>query len=189
MSAQCTRRILITQEGYHWVHWEVFSTPEGYTEYIGGYQNECDIMSTPSDVQYTRRIHPEDTMESMGDIMSTPRNFQYTIVLIQIQWEWTKIKCSVFMQSCGTQQENEVQHRTLRKCYCVCVGLQNKIHMFREYFLSFTAIIIKEKVEVTRKATDKTSAIPCRRYDNCLGAANLYSRTIKSSTKTCIFKD
>ena len=38
-----------------------------------------------------------------------------------------------------------------------------------------------------QKATDKTSTILCRRFDNCLDAANLYSWIIKSSTKTCVF--
>ena len=31
------------------------------------------------------------------------------------------------------QQENEVPTQKSWKCYCVCVGLQNKIHMFREH--------------------------------------------------------
>ena len=57
--------------------------------------------------------------------------------------------------------------------------------MFRECFLSFTASKVTEKVEPTKKATGKTSPILCRRYDNCLDAANLYSRTVKPSTKTC----
>ena len=49
--------------------------------------------------------------------------------------------------------------------------------MFREYFLSLTTSKITEEVEPTKKATGKTSAILCRGYDNCLDAANLYSRT------------
>ena len=82
---------------------------------------------------------------------------------------------------------NEVHHRTSWKCYCVCVGLQNKMHMFREYFLPFTTSKITEKVKLTKKATGKTSAIICRCYDNCLDAANLYSGPITPSTKTCVF--
>ena len=78
------------------------------------------------------------------------------------------------------------QHRTSWK-RCVCVDLQNKMHMFREYFLSFTTNKLTEKVELTKKATGKTSDILCRSYDNCLDVANLYSRIIKPSTKTCVF--
>ena len=33
--------------------------------------------------------------------------------------------------------------------------LQNKMHMFREYFLPFTASKITEKVELTERATGK----------------------------------
>ena len=79
------------------------------------------------------------------------------------------------------------QHRTSRKCYCVCLGLQNKMQISLEYFLSFSTSKITEKVELTKKATGKTSAILCRRYDNCLDPANLYSGTIKPSAKTCMF--
>ena len=43
--------------------------------------------------------------------------------------------------------------------FSVCVGLQNEMYIFREYFLSFTASKITEKVELTKKATGKTSAI------------------------------
>ena len=78
-------------------------------------------------------------------------------------------------------------HRTSCKYYCVCVGIQNKMHMFREYILSFTTSKITEKVELTKKATGKASAILCRCYDNCLDAANLYSLTIKPSTKIGVF--
>ena len=40
-----------------------------------------------------------------------------------------------------------------------------------------------------RLATGETSGIICRRHDNCREVANLYSCTIKPSTKTCMFKD
>ena len=60
----------------------------------------------------------------------------------------------------------EIRHH--QKCYCVCVGLENKMHMFREYFLSLTAIKITERVELTKMVTGKTSAILCGPYDNCL---------------------
>ena len=40
-----------------------------------------------------------------------------------------------------------------------------------------------------KKSAGKTSAILRRRYNNCLDAANLYSRTLKPSTKTCVFKN
>ena len=66
----------------------------------------------------------------------------------------------------------------------VCVGLQNKKRMLLKYLLSLTASKITEKVELAKYATGQTSAILCRRYDNCLHAAILYSPTIKSSTKT-----
>ena len=47
-----------------------------------------------------------------------------------------------------------------------------KIHMFREYFLSFTVSKITEKGELTKTlATGETSAILCRRYNNCLDVA------------------
>ena len=70
----------------------------------------------------------------------------------------------------------------------VCGPTKQNTHvMFREYFLSFTTSKITEKVELAKEATDKTSAILCRRYSNCLGTANLYSQTIKPSTKTCVF--
>ena len=95
-------------------------------------------------------------------------------------------KCYIFIRSCEIQQENEMPHRKSWKC-CVCEGLQNKMHLFREYFLSFTTRKITEKVDLSKKSTGKTSAILCRRYDNCLEAANLYSRTIKPITKTCVF--
>ena len=58
---------------------------------------------------------------------------------------------------------------------------------FENIFLSFTTSKITEKVELTKKAAGKTSAILCRRYNNCLDAANLYSRTIKPSTNTFVF--
>ena len=83
------------------------------------------------------------------------------------------------MQSCG--------NRTSWKCYCVCVGLQNNMHMLREYFCPSLPANSQKKIELTKKATGKTSVILCRRYDDCLDATNLYSRTIKPSTKTCVF--
>ena len=43
--------------------------------------------------------------------------------------------------------------------------------MPREYFLSFSTSKITGKVELTKKATGKTSAILCIRYDNCLDTA------------------
>ena len=39
------------------------------------------------------------------------------------------------------------------------MGIQNKTHMFQECFLSFATSKITEKVELTKKATGKTSAI------------------------------
>ena len=60
--------------------------------------------------------------------------------------------------------------------------------MFREYFLSFTTSKITEEVELTKKAASKTSAILCGHCNNRLHAANLYSRTIKPSNKTCVFQ-
>ena len=87
----------------------------------------------------------------------------------------------------GCSKKMRCQHRTSWKCYCVCVCLQNKMHMFRKYFLSFTTSKITEKFELTKKATGNNSAILCRCYDNCLDAANLYSRTMKASTKPCVF--
>ena len=48
----------------------------------------------------------------------------------------------------------------------------------------------KKKVNLPKcLAAGETSAILCRRYDNCHNVANLYSSTIKPSTKTCVFKD
>ena len=93
------------------------------------------------------------------------------------------------MKSCGMRQENEVPTQNIVETSCLCGPTKNKMHMFREYFLSLTASKLTKKVELTKKVTDKTSAILCRRYDNGLDAANLYSRIIKSSTKTCVFKD
>ena len=48
----------------------------------------------------------------------------------------------------GCSKKMRCQHRTSWKCYCVCVGVQNKMHMFREYFLSFTARKITEKLNL-----------------------------------------
>ena len=90
-------------------------------------------------------------------------------------------------KSVGCSKKMRCQHRTSWKCYCIGVGLHNKMHMFREYFLSFTTSKITGKVELTKKATCKTSAILCSRDDNCFDTANLYSRTIRPSTKTCVF--
>ena len=39
----------------------------------------------------------------------------------------------------------------------VCVGLQNKMHMFREYFLSFTTSKTTEKSELTKGYWQKFS--------------------------------
>ena len=83
--------------------------------------------------------------------------------------------------------KKEVPTQNIMECYCVCVGLQNKTHMFREYFLSFIASKNAEKFEFTKEATGKTLAILCRRYNNYHDAANLYSQTIKPSAKTCVF--
>ena len=48
----------------------------------------------------------------------------------------------------------------------------------------------QKKVNLPKRlATGETSAIFCRRHDNCLDITNLYSRTIKPSTKTYVFKD
>ena len=100
----------------------------------------------------------------------------------------SKLKCYIFMQSYGMQQGKEVPTWKFC-CVCVCVGLQDKIHMFREYFLRFTTSKSTEKVELTKKAADKTSTILCRRYNNCLDSANLYSPTIKQVLKLVRFKD
>ena len=81
------------------------------------------------------------------------------------------------------QQENEVpsQHKTSWKCYCVVWACKIECTYFEN-------ILITEKVELIKKATGKTSAVILRRRDdNCLDAAKLYSRTIKPSTKTCVF--
>ena len=85
------------------------------------------------------------------------------------------------------QQENEVPTQNVREMLlCLCADLQNKIHMFQEYFLSFTANKITEKVELTKEANGKNATYLCTRYGNCLHAANLYSRTFNPSTKTCV---
>ena len=113
---------------------------------------------------------------------------------IIFKWESTKLKCYIFMQSCGMQQEHEVPTQKMMEmllCVCVCGGgggLQNRMHMFPEYFLSFATSNITEKVQLTKKGTGKTSVILCRGGNaNCLHPANLYSRTVKPSTKTCVF--
>ena len=38
------------------------------------------------------------------------------------------------MQSCGMRQENEVLTENIMKCYCGCVGLQNKIQNVSRIF-------------------------------------------------------
>ena len=90
------------------------------------------------------------------------------------------------MQSCGMQHENEVptQHHGnvivfvwTYKMKCKCMRI----------FLFFATRKITEKVELTKNATGKTSAIFFRRYDNCLDTTNLYSGTIKPVPKTCVF--
>ena len=46
----------------------------------------------------------------------------------------------------------------------------------------------QKKVNLPKRlATGETFAILCRCYDNCLDVADLYSGTIKPSTKTCMF--
>ena len=96
-----------------------------------------------------------------------------------------KPKCCIYMQSCSMQQETEEPTRYVTEVFKCFMGLQNKMHMFRKYFLSFTTSKIIEKVELTKHATGKTKASLCRQYDICLDAAMTYSGTIKPSTKTC----
>ena len=81
------------------------------------------------------------------------------------------------------QQENEVPTQNfVEMLFTYCVVWAYKIEC-----TCFENILITEKVELIKKATGKTSAILRRRDDNCLDAAKLYSRTIKPSTKTCVF--
>ena len=87
------------------------------------------------------------------------------------------------------QQENEVPTQNIMQILLCLCGPTNKMHMFQEYFLSFTGSKITENVELTKKATGKTSANLCRLYDDCRDASDLYSRTIRPNTKTCVFKD
>ena len=47
------------------------------------------------------------------------------------------------------------QHRTSWKCYCVYVGLQNKMHMFLGYFLSFITSKITEKLNLPKRLLAK----------------------------------
>ena len=51
-----------------------------------------------------------------------------------------------------TANKMRYQLGTSWKCFRVCVGLQSKMHMFREHFLPFTASKITDKVEITRNA-------------------------------------
>ena len=83
------------------------------------------------------------------------------------------------------QQENEVPtQNTMEMLLCSCGP--TKLNVSTIYFVLHYQQIT-EKVEVIKKATGRTSAILCRRYSNCLDVANLYSRSIKPSTKTCVF--
>ena len=79
------------------------------------------------------------------------------------------------------------QHRTSWECYCVCVGLQKYTCFENIFVLHYQEIT--ENVELTKKATCKPSAILCRRYNNCLDLANLYSRSVKPSIELVCFKD
>ena len=91
------------------------------------------------------------------------------------------------MQSCGMQQEKDLPTPNIMDmllCFCGPTkynALASRISFFLHYQESH------RKVELTKKVTGKSSTIPCRRYDNCLDAANLYSRTINPSTKACVF--
>ena len=84
------------------------------------------------------------------------------------------------------QQENEVPTQNIMETLCLCGPTKSNAHVSRIFFV-FTTSELTEKVELAKKATGKTSVILCRRYDNCLDAANLYSRIIKPSPKTCVF--
>ena len=50
---------------------------------------------------------------------------------IIFKWEWTKLKCYIFMQSRGMQQETEVPTLNIMEMLLCLYGLQNKMHMFR----------------------------------------------------------
>ena len=47
------------------------------------------------------------------------------------------------------------QHRTSWKCFCVCVGLQNKIQIFREYFYHSLPAKSQKKLNLTKELLAK----------------------------------
>ena len=50
----------------------------------------------------------------------------------------------------AARSSKRYQLGTSWKCFRVYAGLQNKMHIFREYFLSFTVSKITSKVELTK---------------------------------------
>ena len=95
------------------------------------------------------------------------------------------LKCYIFMLDTARKRStNTERHGNIT---VFVWAYQIKCTCFKNNFFSFTTSKITEKVNLPKRLLAKLQPFFVDVNDNCLDVANLYSVTIKPSTKTCVF--